>query len=510
MPTTDHLEQENIETTPLISSKNLPLSLTKRKKSELIPRILGRVFNPPNDMAVGSIILISFNPFFAPIGYDEIPNNYHIPLWIILGLIGTSSIGFEIINSLKLNKHSRFILGENYYEHTKIFIQELTSLPDNQSQQDSQLPFERWLVELKESTDQESIKSLIKNFETVNRYNYIRKFIDNISTLILEVNVYQTLLSTLWFYDPTENNSCFFFPNLTAITVLILIKMRIDRIEDKWLLYQNSWENMSLSGKKKFLAFRTSIEALYHCILGTTAMSLFFNTGYTFIITPFQLEDNKLGTAYFRFEELYILLLSIPFAVIYTATQLISEQRCYPRLKNCRNIKRATQGIVQAAKTGGLLTALSLMIASIFGFLEFNTSNSNLLVAFIFAGIIPLISSAVTLVNTILNYQDPDPNKMSTVVHDVSKLRKEIVDIKERLLEEAGHKDHDNIDTDMHDKSEIDPTPDDALLENTQRNNNRSFLSSLCCFWGQSNSNEDTARSHSSSNLREAIDFQKT
>ena len=58
MLSTNHLEPEDSETTPLIVVSNSRRALlTRRKKLKRLARILGRIFNPLNDAAVGGIIL---------------------------------------------------------------------------------------------------------------------------------------------------------------------------------------------------------------------------------------------------------------------------------------------------------------------------------------------------------------------------------------------------------------------------------------------------------------------
>ena len=60
MLSTNHLESENTETTPLITPSNRQTPLSRRKKAERIARILGRVFNPINDMAIAALTLETF------------------------------------------------------------------------------------------------------------------------------------------------------------------------------------------------------------------------------------------------------------------------------------------------------------------------------------------------------------------------------------------------------------------------------------------------------------------
>ena len=60
MLSTNHLEPEDSETTPLIVSANQRAPLSRRKKAERVARILGRVFNPINDMAISTAMFETF------------------------------------------------------------------------------------------------------------------------------------------------------------------------------------------------------------------------------------------------------------------------------------------------------------------------------------------------------------------------------------------------------------------------------------------------------------------
>ncbi len=520
MSFTGHLESETentglTETTPLIPEVNRQSSLTRRRKLERLVRILGRITNPLNDAAIAGITLNIIGVILHTLIQDEKDNWLPLCVFSIFGVVTLSSLGFEIINSYKLSKHSQFILGESTYEHAKFLTQNLTAILGIQAMRNSQQhqSFEQWIMELKQSSPQGLIKIHLRDFETANRYNNVRRIIDNIATLVLGMIIYPGT----YYIVPFVLMGCMF-----------LTKTWIDNIEHNWFRYEDRWKKLSLFRKKCLLTLRTLIEMLYHFILGTSACVLFTGTVIDFylflsgIISETRNDnpslcvdiDNPEHPFNPAFSYYYYSSFLIPVSIVsmtYTIIQLNSTYQCCTHSSVFRDIKRVSEGLVQGAKIGGLLMGFAQMFlwSLCFSIVGDNSSlPSSFLTLAMIASLISIISGLVTAVNTILNYQDPDANKMSTVDHDVAKLREEIVGIKKGLLKEEKNQNDDNMAEAMHDKSEFDPVIEHSSLENTREKNKGSLWNSLCCFWRGSNGHEDADRAHRSSDLRSGINFQ--
>ena len=511
-----HLESENesTETTLLIPEISRHHPNIRRKKLERLVRILGRVFNPLNDAAIGGLTLNIIAVILHALIRDEKDNWLPYSVFSVFAIITLSSLGFEIINSYKLSKHSPFILGESYYGHAKILTQELAAVLDVQSIQDSQQSFEQWVMELKRTSHSELIKTNIKDFQAANRYNNVRMIIDNIATLVLGMIIYP---------------GTYYIVPFILLAFLFLVKTWFSNIEHNWFRHEARWRKLPLFRKKRLIAFKTLIETLYHFILGTSAFILFAGTNIDFylflsgIISEDRNNNPLLCVALdnpkhpfnpafsYYYSPSFLIPISI-FSTTYTIIQLNLAYRCCPRSKILRDIKRVNQGIVQGAKIGGLLMGFAQMFL---WSLCFSTvgNNSSLPPFFMtlamIASIISIISGLITGVNTILNYQDPDPNKLSTVSHDVAKLRGEIVNIKEKLLQNVINDDEHVSIAAQHDKSEMDDSiSNEATSENTIQQDKKSLWNSISSFWSSSKSHEDTNRPHKSSDLRGAINFQ--
>ena len=96
---------------------------------------------------------------------------------------------------------------------------------------------------------------------------------------------------------------------------------------------------------------------------------------------------------------------------------------------------------------------------------------------------------------------------MSTVSHDASRLREEIIDIKERESKATKQEEEGTVNTRIDDKSELNSHPDENVLDASSRKEKKSFLNSLCCFWRPSNHDEKRESTNEANRLREAFNF---
>ena len=513
MLSVNNAKSTNTEDTPLILRRHH--SIVSRTKLERQARILGRIFNPMNDAAI-SVFTLTLISLILHYSIRAKESKWLPPsIFSLIGVVSLSSVGVEIINSYKLSKHSRFILGENYYAHAKILTQELTALLGREVLRDQ--TFEQWVVNLKQTTHSELIKTHIKDFETANRYNNIRTFIDHISILMLGI-------SSFSYFTPDRYLLTYSIPATITMGIICSLQIGIDYIDHNWFRYEGSWRNLSLSRKKGLIHFKNAIKGLYHLIFGTSVCMQLVDTIENFHFSLVTNYDsfacisiyNSINASFFYYNP-YSLFLLIPIFTVsgtYVAIRTIPERLCCPTSDVFRFIKQVNQGIMHGTKTTGLLMVLSQMFfwnlcVSIWGDNTWKTRS--FLFTTIIATAISIISGLVTAINTFFNYQDPDPTKMSTAEHDVGKLRNEIIDIKEGLLKDAGNKDAHNMPVAMHDKSEIDPIIESQALssEQTHTGNERSLWNSLCCFWRGSNSHEDAKELHVSSDLGGSINFQR-
>ena len=330
-------ESESTETTLLIPEISRYHSLTRRKKLERLARVLGRAFNPLNDAAIGGIILYVIAIFFDAINIKDQDKWKWLPecTFSIVVVASLSSLVLELIHSYKLSKQCQLVLGECYYEHAKILIQELSVILDAQPIQDSQQPFEQWVMELKRTTHSELIKTHIKDFETANRYNNIRTLIDNIATLILGIG-FSPYIARLNYRTPNVRDIVL----ITTMGTIVVMKTLLNKIEYNLFPHEDLWGKLSLSQKKYLLTFRTIIEILYHFILGSSVFTLFTDIvfdGAYFLSTsiehgPLSCAINPIIVNWITpsntiFPAFLIIPISI-FSVIYSVIQLNSEHRC--------------------------------------------------------------------------------------------------------------------------------------------------------------------------------------
>ncbi len=464
-----HLEPENTETTPLVALSNRREPLSRRKKAERVARLLGRVFNPVNDMAIAGLSESVVATYYTFYKRNTLSSNTLYILFGISALVGVLSLGSELIASYRLSKNTPFILGENYYEHAKILTQKLKTLLDTQTVNASQRHFDQWIIELKQSSQSESVNKLIKDFEKAVGYNRFRAVIDNISTLILTEGV-PTCIVVSFTFDSLP----IVIAGSTILAIIFLMKACFDKIDYNWYQYENSWKKLPLSLKRTLVTLRSAVDGTYFYMLGMSAFTYSFCTYFLpFSGTFQQCPPSSTGN-------IFVAIAATSLSAISTVIELIPEHRCCVKSDTFRHIKRGNQGIVHGLKITALLGVLGSLIIATFKF-------PNTPLPFL---IIPLIAALIIAVNTALNYQEPDPNKMSTASHDVAKLRKEIVDIKKGLLQNQNE--DDMIDA-MHDKSEMDDIISNAeTLENTTQQDKKSYWGSLSSFWKRSENQETT------------------